>query len=158
MKISKNNFDLLEYLPYKLNDIAQRSALLLAAQYKHLGISRPQFHVMAFVSTYPGISPKEVIKMTIMDKSRVTRSIDGLVEKGLLTRKVNPEDKRKFLLSLTPQGEKMYIKISTMAGDLQHGFSSSLSKEEKAVLDRALIKMDAVVNQISAKNRIGEDN
>ncbi len=152
MKNVESQFKLLEYIPYKFDVIVGRSAQLLAAHYKHLDITRPQFHVMAFVATYPGISPKGIIKLTVMDKSRVTRSIDGLVKKGLLTRQINPEDKRVYLLSLTRKGKDMYLKISTMAANMQRKLSTSLSEEEKQVLDRILIKMDGALNQIEAEN------
>jgi hypothetical protein len=46
----------------------------------------------------------------------------------------------------------MYLKISTMAANMQRKLSTSLSEEEKQVLDRILIKMDGALNQIEAEN------
>lgn len=79
-------------------------------------------------------------------------STDGPGGKGLLTRQINPEDKRVYLLSLTRKGKDMYLKISTMAANMQRKLSTSLSEEEKQVLDRILIKMDGALNQIEAEN------
>jgi len=151
MKASQNKFNLLKYIPYRFNVIIQRSALLLAAQYKYLGITRAQFHVIAFVATYPGISPKKIIELTIMDKNRVTRAIDGLVKKQLLLRRINSEDKRVALLNLTVKGKELYQELDALAFTMQYRFSTSLTEEEQKVLDKVLIKMDGALNQLEAE-------
>ncbi len=151
MMKSPTNFDLLAYIPYRLDLIISRSAMLLASQYRLLDITRPQFHVLAFVATFPGISPKGIIKLTIMDKSRVTRAIDGLVAKKLLVRKSDPADKRATLLQLTSKGEDLYDKISAMALKVQRRFTTSMTDEEQIVLERVLVKLDGALNQLESE-------
>jgi DNA-binding MarR family transcriptional regulator len=43
----------------------------------------------------------------LVAKSRVTRILDGMVKKGLVTRREGLEDRRTCLVNLTPQGEKI---------------------------------------------------
>ncbi len=149
---SPDRFDLLAYIPYRFDVVIRRSALLLAAQYRSLDITRPQFHVLAFVATFPGISPKGIITMTIMDKSRVTRAIDGLAAKKLLVREACSEDKRATLLRLTSEGARIYEKIAAMACNVQRRFCTSLSEAEQSVLDRVLVKLDGALTQLEAEH------
>lgn len=148
----QNKFKLLEYIPYKLSMIAERSSYLLASQYKLFGISRPQFRVMAFVNTYPHTSSTRVANETLMDKSRVARAIETLIERGLIAREINPADKRANLLDLTPKGEELYAKISVLAMNIQRRLGTSLTQEENRIFNNVLIKLDGALNQLEAEN------
>jgi len=46
-------------------------------------------------------------------KSRISKIINGLVRRGLITRYKDPEDSRITLLSLTPKGQKKLDRINT---------------------------------------------
>ena len=69
------------------------------------------------------LTPKGIsYKMNVV-KSRVTKIIEGLVQKKLVQRVKDPEDSRVTLLSLTPEGQKKiniikeflkYIQLETM--------------------------------------------
>ena len=136
--------------------LAERSSFVLASQYKSLGLSRPQFRIMSMVSMFPHISTTRVAIETLMDKSRVTRAIDNLVENGLIRRDTNPEDKRSNLLTLTTKGEEVYIELSKLAMRIQRRCLNSLTDEERNHFNNVLIKLDAAVNQLEAEFEAGE--
>ncbi|PAV05272.1 MarR family transcriptional regulator [Methanobacterium bryantii] len=43
--------------------------------------------------------------------STPTRTIDRLLEKGFVNRKVGEKDRRKLLIELTPKGKKLLVDI-----------------------------------------------
>ena len=68
----------------------------------------------------------------------MSRAADGLVQRGLVDRLEDPEDRRIKRLSLTPAGDELVRKLiqSRLAGI--EGFVDSLSAKEQALLEKAL--------------------
>ncbi len=84
---------------------------------------------------HPHISLSAVGQASIMDKSRVTRSVESLVSSGLIVRETNTEDKRASVLDLTPEGHEIYAKVSKLAMRVQRRFLNSLTAEELKFFD-----------------------
>lgn len=61
----------------------------------------------------PGCSQSEVAALLGLDLSTISRVADGLVRLGLLAKQVDSEDRRRYLLSLTPAGRECVQSIST---------------------------------------------
>ncbi len=57
------------------------------------------------------LSQLEISTKTSKDAPTITRIIDLLVKKELAERNPDPSDRRKFLISLSPKGEKVTNKI-----------------------------------------------
>ena len=68
----------------------------------------------------------------------MSRSADGLVQRGLVDRLEDPDDRRVKRLSLTSAGDDLVRKLvqSRLAGI--EGFVESLSAKEQALLEKAL--------------------
>lgn len=141
-------FCIKDYTPYKLAIIAERAGFLLASQYKHLQISKPQFRIMAVVDNAPHISSTLVAVETMMDKSRVTRAIDDLVERGLMIREKDPRDKRANLLALTAEGKELFLHLGQMAMRIQRRLVTSMTDEESRIFEKVLIRLEGALNQL----------
>lgn len=63
------------------------------------------------------LTPKGISNKMNVVKSRVTKIVEGLVQKKLVQRVKDPEDSRVTLLSLTPEGQK---KMNTIKAFLDH--------------------------------------
>ena len=76
------------------------------------------------------------------DKSQVSRLIQRLERKGLLTRERSREDGRVFLLQLTGAGEDQLVRIKDVLSIVVGEMFSNLSKEESkafsSMLERVL--------------------
>lgn len=59
----------------------------------------------------PGASQSRLIPFLQTDKANVTKILKALEEKGLINRKVNPQDKRNRACSLTEQGQSLAPKL-----------------------------------------------
>ena len=69
------------------------------------GLSVPQFRTLCFVSTAAGHSLSAVAEFIGLSLPAMSRLVDGLVEKKLLTRKTCDEDRRHVRLAITSRGE-----------------------------------------------------
>lgn len=64
-------------------------------------------------------------------KSRITKIINGLVNRNLIQRHKDPEDSRINLLSLTPQGKKKLYRINTSLAYANMDILSRVSLEQR---------------------------
>jgi len=87
------------------------------------------------------------LKMDVA-KSRVTKIISGLLEKGLVVRIEDPADGRIKLISLTPKGRATCDEIAAFIATLHEMILQELDPEERkqvlTVLERLRTSMEAV--------------
>ncbi|MFE3458421.1 MarR family winged helix-turn-helix transcriptional regulator [Nocardiopsis aegyptia] len=50
------------------------------------------------------LTPKELVRMTMVGSAAMTNRVDRLVKRGLVSREVDPENRRRTVVSLTPEG------------------------------------------------------
>jgi DNA-binding MarR family transcriptional regulator len=70
------------------------------------GISLPQCHVLLEIEENGQATTGQLAKSLNLDKSTLSRTIDGLVNNGLIDRLPNPTDRRYVPLSLTKKGQQ----------------------------------------------------
>ena len=68
-------------------------------------LSVPQFRTLAFLYHYSGSSLSEAAGHVGLTLSSMSRMIDGLVGRSLITRATSPDDRRTVRLKLTPGGK-----------------------------------------------------
>ena len=69
-------------------------------------ITVDQWILMQELEKTPGVSQLELARGTFKDAPTVTRIIDLLCAKGLATRTPDPNDRRRFIIQLTPAGRQ----------------------------------------------------
>ncbi len=70
------------------------------------GITVAQCHCLLAVDQLGRPSQNEVAEWLCLDKSSLSRTVEGLVQIGLLVRVTDERDRRVYRLCLTEQGEK----------------------------------------------------
>lgn len=53
------------------------------------------------------LTPKELVRMTMVGSAAMTNRVDRLVKRGLVSREVDPGNRRRTVVSLTPAGLKL---------------------------------------------------
>ena len=77
-------------------------------QFKELGfnITVDQWLVLRQLCEQDGLNQKELAERVFKDTPTLTRIIDLLCSKKLTERVLHPEDRRSFIVQLTPEGRK----------------------------------------------------
>ena len=76
-----------------------------------LGLTPSQFDVIASLGNTNGLSMSELGEKTLITKGTLTGVIDRLEKKHLVQREVPPDNRRSVIVSLTPEGEKMFEQV-----------------------------------------------
>ncbi len=69
-------------------------------------LSMAQFHTLAFVDMEQGASLSEAARHIGLGLPSMSKQVEALVDRGLLTRSVHGEDRRRICLALTPRGKQ----------------------------------------------------
>ena len=69
-----------------------------------LDLTIPQFRTLAFINHNKGSSLYEVSEHMGLTPSSVSTLVDGLVERGMMTREEHPTDRRRVRLAVTSDG------------------------------------------------------
>lgn len=88
---------------------AMRNKLMVGYIAKRKVIITPsQAFVLRFVAKTNSANVKAVTRALNISSSAATQLVDGLVGKGYLVRKENPEDRRSITLSLSEKAKKLF--------------------------------------------------
>ncbi len=75
---------------------------------RKLGLTCPQFDVIATLGNTPGLTMGQIAEKTLVTKGTLTGIVDRLEKKGLVQRVVPPENRRCFVIVLTGAGEQVF--------------------------------------------------
>ena len=109
-----------------------------AKHLRTLDLTPSQFDVIATLGNTEGMKMTELATRTLVTKGTLTGIIDRLEKKGLVTRIVPPDNRRSFIIVLTPEGEKMFgFVFPAHIAHLKNRFDR-LSSEQLAQIQQGL--------------------
>jgi len=82
-----------------------------------------------------------------LSPSRGSRIIDSLVRKGYLLRVTNPEDRRSFVLSLSPRGAEIKNNIERERNNCERRIREKLSTKEFDLIRESLELVTKIFHQ-----------
>lgn len=112
---------------------------LLTQRFKHAGIdmTAEQWGVILVLNNSEPMTQSQISELLYLEKSSVSRSIDGLEKRGWIERQRNPHDSRSKLVSLTEKSLAIVEQCAEIAAgvldDAQHGSDQSelqISKQQ----------------------------
>jgi len=105
-----------EFLPYLLSRAAEAESLRFAHAYKDQhGLLRADWRTLFHLGTGGELAARDIVARTGEDKTQVSRAVARLEARGYLTRRRDPEDRRRERLALTPEGRAVFEVLMTAA-------------------------------------------
>lgn len=108
------------------------------AHIRTMGLTPPQFDVIATLGNTPGMRFKELGEKTLCTKGTLTGIVDRLADKGLVRRVASPTDGRSQIVQLTAEGERVFAR--TFPAQLGHmdEILADVDADRMALLQREL--------------------
>lgn len=150
-KKAEKQLPLDRWVAYRFGLIATRIGALAAPAYQeHHKLSTAAWRSLAVVAHLEPLSAATLSEHSRMDPSKVSRAIETLVGRKLLTREKDPADQRRAVLRLTQKGREIYADVSASATRLEHEVTATLTAAERKALWTVLDKIDEQIQQHSA--------
>jgi len=145
---------LAEFMPYRMSVTTNAVSDLIAGEYRaRFGLKIPEWRVMAVLGDAGGLTQRELVGETLMDKVAVNRACKVLEQRGLVARSPNARDGRSHHLELTPDGRTMFEQIMPLAQGMEKRLFAALGTEQTAALKAALDKLLERARAMGAEGR-----
>ncbi|HJQ56746.1 MAG TPA: MarR family transcriptional regulator [Vineibacter sp.] len=137
------------FLPYRLSILSQLVSGSIHDQYfEPSGLSIPQWRVMAVLGRFAPLSAGEVGERTLLDKVTVSRAVAALLDRRLIARATDSDDRRKSALILTGEGRRLHGHVAGLALDYEARLLNGLTHAEQRTLDLLLHKLTRHVRSL----------
>jgi DNA-binding MarR family transcriptional regulator len=130
-------FDLNSYVPCQLATLTHSIMRSVASVFEErYGISMPEWKVLAIIASKPSLSAVSVARLAQMDTVAVSRAVTKLMDRGLLLRDLDSEDRRRSVLNLSAEGAELHDQIAPMARQLEANLLEDFSEEELQLFEK----------------------
>ncbi len=108
---------------------------LITTRFQNAGIdmTAEQWGVIVILMNEESMTQGQIGERLYLEKSSVSRSIDGLEKRGWIERKKSTEDSRKKLVYLTPKSIEIAERCSAIAQNVLEDAQKGLNSEELAL-------------------------
>ncbi len=93
------------------------------------------------------IKPSQLAEAFGTTRGNVSHCVSSLEAKGLLQRKIDPEDARAYQLALKPPGKRCALRVIAALDQLQREFETEIGKSALAEMLRTLKKLEGLAEQ-----------
>ncbi|MDP7184189.1 MAG: helix-turn-helix domain-containing protein [Paracoccaceae bacterium] len=138
----KDDFDLMLFLPYLLNQAAEECSVSFQQHYKDkYNMLRTEWRVLFHLGYYGDMTAREICNRSKLHKTKVSRAVASLQKRRFLTREKLPHDRRSEVLKLSPAGVAAYRDLRESALSYDQDVTKDFSKPEVDALRQALLKL-----------------
>ena len=134
--------DLSAYFPYLINRVGMALVERFtqdALQATHLTIGA--WRVLAVTANNEGVRQVDLVRLTSIEVSTVSRLVTRLVQLGLMARSRSTTSNREVVVRLTPKGKALFQELAPVAFELEKTATRGLAKKELAIARRVLSQM-----------------
>ena len=130
-----------------LHKASRQISMHLEAHTRALGVSPGEGHLLTYLRRYAPAPVGELVRVFGTKQSTLTSMLDRLEAAGLLHRELNPDDRRSFLLRLTPKGRTLATRLNRQLETLEQAISARVSPQ-------AVEGFHAVMDAVGAVTRV----
>ena len=99
-----------------INNISKNQMKYLNSHIEELDLGHEMRYIMAIYDNQ-GLSQDDLVKMFAQSKASIAKSVKKLEDEEYITREVNPENRRKYMLKTTSKANELVPKIRKISKD-----------------------------------------
>jgi DNA-binding MarR family transcriptional regulator len=136
--------DLFKFVPFRLNRLAAEVSMALSSEYQErYGLDIPEWRVLATLGfRNEACTAQYISHCTRTHKSTISRAVTSLMQRHLVERVENADDRREFSLRMTDKGKALYEELIPRLLRKEQGIMACLSAQERRDFARLLGKME----------------
>ncbi|ASK27364.1 MarR family winged helix-turn-helix transcriptional regulator [Neisseria chenwenguii] len=139
------------YLTYRLTQISNMAIKAADPVYQQaVGLKVRELRVLRLIHEMPHRTAGELLGMTELDKTLLSKNLAKLEQKGCIKRENDPNDSRRQYLDLTEQGEQIWQQAEKIGHELEQKMFAKLDAQEWEQLHQLLNQAWASVQEWQA--------
>lgn len=124
----------------QIKQLQERIFERLLAQ-NDIQISGGQGRILFILWKTDNLTVSEISRQTSLAKNTVSIVVDGMVQKGILERHINPVNRRQTIISLTEYAKSLQNKYETVSQQMNTLFYQGFSLEEQQQFEKYLSRI-----------------
>lgn len=104
-------------------------------------ISGGQGRILFILWKTDHLTISEISEKTSLAKNTVSAVIDGMVHKGIVERKINPDNRRQTIISLTEYAKSLQKRYETVSDQMNTLFYQGFSEDEQIQFEQYLARI-----------------
>lgn len=144
---------LVERVGFLLTMVKGGAESICMARLAPLDLHVKQFGLLTVLATEGPRSQQELAEWTRMDRTSMVALVDSLEGRGLVRRERNPDDRRAYLLQLTPEGKRLQVRARKLMLGAEDEMLGSLTPGERNLLRELLAKVAADIGRPPSEAR-----
>jgi DNA-binding MarR family transcriptional regulator len=105
-----------------------------------LGMKMKEFVALSYLRHSPGIGQRELSERLMLDANNTVLLLNGLERRDFAERKRHPEDRRRHIVEITPDGVEALERAEQAMDSLEDDVLRGLSQDERATLRDLLLR------------------
>lgn len=127
-----------EFVGYRVYEAHRALFQNLERTLAPFGVTPGEWNALNQLDHHGPLSQKRLAEALQKEQATITRTVDRMQRKGLVTRTPDPKDRRANIVSLTPASQKLLGEIEPHAISAAKGTVAGVSPEDLAVFFRVL--------------------
>ena len=153
-----STLDLFKFVPFRLNRLAAEVSAALASEYQQrYGLDIPEWRVLATLGFRDDACTAQYIAhCTRTHKSTISRAVTALMQRQMVERVENEDDRREFALRMTRKGKALYQKLIPGLLRREREILSCLSAKERKEFANLLGKIENSLDLVQTSQQAGK--
>jgi len=152
-----SKLDLFRFVPFRLNRLAAEVSSALSIEYQErYGLDIPEWRVLATLGfRNEACSAQYIAHCTRTHKSTISRAVTALMNRQLVERVENADDRREFALRMTRKGKALYEELIPRLLRREQEILSCLSAQERKDFAMLLSKIEKSLDLVQTAKDAG---
>lgn len=117
-----------------------------------IAISSGQGRILFILWKTDNLTISEISRKTSLAKNTVSIVVDGMVQKGILERNINPQNRRQTIISLTEYARNMKGKYEAVSQQMNNLFYQGFSEKERLDFENYLARILETLIRVENNN------
>ena len=115
---------------------------------QYIGMSQARLQLLTFLSRQSEISHAALQQQLMLDGATITRLVKQFEAEGVVKRRLDPQDNRYTLVSLTPSGQQIVSGLRETHSAFQTRLLDGITREDQEIVLHALERLRANMRDV----------
>jgi DNA-binding MarR family transcriptional regulator len=154
-----STLDLFRFVPFRLNRLAAEVSAALSSEYQErYGLDIPEWRVLATLGfRNDACSAQYIVHCTRTHKSTISRAVTALMQRHLIERVENEDDRREYRLRMTRKGRALYEELIPWLKRREQAILSCLTAQERREFAVMLGKIEQGLGLVRTSREAGRE-
>lgn len=141
MKSRQQISGLTDHIGYGMRLVSNHVSHSFARKLESKGVTTAEWVLLRVLYDSEALAPSRAAAQMGMTRGAISKLADRLIDKRMLTRAENPDDKRAHSLSLTDKGRRLVPELARIADQNDESFFRPLTRAEREQIKVLLGKL-----------------